>query len=652
MPASLPLTSLLAGGALLALICGFVLVSQVAYADRVYPGVRALGLDLGGYSREDARRALENALNVLAQQQVTLRYGDQSWTVTARELGLQDDVSSMLQAVMAIGREGNVLERFWTQIGLAGSGGDYREANAAFDEAAQRAVLRRIAAEVDRPVREAELIVRPDHRVELREAQSGRKLDVEASLARLRSVLGHAPAEPVELVVQETPAQSDNAQLARARDEAAQILSSPLTLKLGDRRWTLDQAQLAAMLRFDQRPGAEPAASLDRSAVLGWVKQLADEVNQAPQDARFAWAGGRLDVIRPSRDGIELDEAATTDAVLAAAASATREVPLVVKVTRPAVPMEARYDLGIKELIETARTSFAGSVAAKRHNITLAAQRLNGVVVPPGGMFSFNKELGPTTLDAGFQIGWGITTSGSNVKTVPSVAGGICQVATTLFHAVFWSGYQIEERNWHLYWIPAYTSKGVVGLDATVDEEAGLDFKFINPTKDYLLIQSWVDDASNINFALYGTKPSWTVKVEPSVMTDVVPADTSSVVIEEEPSMPEGARLQVERATDGFVVTNVRHVIQGDDERVLRLVSRYRPSRNVVLVGTGGKPAGAQTVVETNKPAGVDEKKPTGDNPKESQQQGGAPSATATPKPTAAPTVTRPAPTPTPVKKR
>ena len=60
------------------------------------------------------------------------------------------------------------------------------------------------------------------------------------------------------------------------------------------------------------------------------------------------------------------------------------------------------------------------------------------------------------------------------MKTVPSVAGGICQVATTLFHTVFWSGYQIEERNYHLYWIPSYTSRGVEGLDATVDEEAGL----------------------------------------------------------------------------------------------------------------------------------------------------------------------------------
>src|SRR6202011_4612206 len=135
---------------------------------------------------------------------------------------------------------------------------------------------------------------------------------------------------------------------------------------------------------------------------------------------------------------------------------------------------------------------------------------LNGVVVPPGGTFSFNKEVGPTTLEAGFQWGFGLTTGGQagGVHTVPSVAGGICQVATTLFQPVFWAGYQLEERYWHLYWIPAYTSRGVVGLDVTVDGDAGLDFKWTNTTKDYVLIQASADD-QNIYFGLYGKKPNW-----------------------------------------------------------------------------------------------------------------------------------------------
>ena len=94
------------------------------------------------------------------------------------------------------------------------------------------------------------------------------------------------------------------------------------------------------------------------------------------------------------------------------------------------------------------------------------------------------------------------------MHTVPSVAGGICQVATTLFQPVFWAGYQLEERYWHLYWIPSYTSRGIVGLDATVDADAGLDFKWINPTEDFVLIQASTD-AEHVTFRLYGQKPPW-----------------------------------------------------------------------------------------------------------------------------------------------
>ena len=195
----------------------------------------------------------------------------------------------------------------------------------------------------------------------------------------------------------------------------------------------------------------------------------------------------------------------------------------------------------------------------KQHNVRLAASRLNNQIIRPGEQFSFNKALGPTTLDNGYQTAFGITSAGGQEhRTVPSVAGGICQVATTLFQPVFWSGYQIEERHWHLYWIPNYSSKGVVGLDATVDEEVGLDLKFVNNSSSFLLIQSRTDNSS-VTFELYGTKPQWQVKVDGPKITDQKPADQTPVV-EREPSLPDGQRYQVESAREGFTATFVRTV--------------------------------------------------------------------------------------------
>jgi vancomycin resistance protein YoaR len=168
------------------------------------------------------------------------------------------------------------------------------------------------------------------------------------------------------------------------------------------------------------------------------------------------------------------------------------------------------------------------------------------------------------------------------------VAGGICQVATTLFQPVFHAGYQIERRSWHLYWINSYGQPplGMKGLDATVDEEAGLDLQWVNNTDHYMLIQSRVE-GTNLIFGLYGTKPSWDVKVEGPVITNVRTADTTQVQ-QAERSMPVGRTLAVEAAQDGFDSTITRTVTQGDNVRTLALKSTYVPSRNVVLYGTGG----------------------------------------------------------------
>jgi vancomycin resistance protein YoaR len=328
---------------------------------------------------------------------------------------------------------------------------------------------------------------------------------------------------------------------------------------------------------------------LNREAIKSWAAKLAKEVDQDPENARFSWTNGNLSLLRPSKDGRDLDVELMTEMVVAKAFEQDRAIVLPVNVTKPSVSQEDGPKLGIKGAIEVAKTSFAGASPPKQHNINLAAKNLNGVVVPPNQLFSFNKEVGSTSLDAGYKLGWGIANAGTNVKTVPSVAGGICQVSTTLFHAVFFAGYQIEERNYHLYWIPSYTTRGVEGLDATVDEEAKLDFRFYNNTEDYLLIQSWTE-GSSVVFGLYGTKPDWTVKITPGERTDVVDASTDKIT-EEEPSLPLGQRLAVEGAMDGFKLVNVREVRHGSDVRPLRLASVYRPSRNVTLVGTGGRPA-------------------------------------------------------------
>jgi hypothetical protein len=263
--------------------------------------------------------------------------------------------------------------------------------------------------------------------------------------------------------------------------------------------------------------------------------------------------------------------------------------------------------------------------------------------------------VGPTTIDAGFQWGFGITSGDNGPKTIPAVAGGICQVATTLFQPVFWSGYQLEERYWHLYWIPAYTSRGVVGLDVTVDGDAGLDFKWTNTTKDYVLIQADTDE-DHIYFGLYGKKPNWKVQVDDAVITNRVPPDPKPLA-QEEPTLPWGKTILVETARDGFDAQVIRRVIppDGGAPRELNLKSTYQPAHTVTLVGTSGKPANAsadeaiQRVLDAQKPAEA-KPSPTPGVPTEGANQPAqatlVPAKPVAPTPTPVPSNSNPTPKP------
>ena len=580
-------------GVFLAVLVAFlgltVYAVQATYDGRMYPGVRALGVSIGGQTRAEAQATLERRAAEMTGRSIVIGHQELNWTIRGEHLGVRPDVGPVLEEAYALGREGNLLARFFLQFALVVNGSAFEVRAPAYDMATLTAFMQALAGAVDRPIADAKLAIQPDGKVIFAEGLAGRRLQVEPTRRRLEEAIAQQAMDYVDLAVEETPPRVSTQDLEAARARAGTLLGGPILLKFEEAEWQLQPRELAAMAEITP----DNDVRLKQDAVTAWAEKLAKDVSQAAQNARFTW-NGELALLRPSKDGRELDVGRTVELAMARAFTSDRTIALPVSVTKPDVSEEDGEKLGIKGAIEVSRTSFAGSSPPKQHNIRLATQRLNGVVIPPGKMFSFNREIGSTSLDAGFQLGWGIANAGANVKTVPSVAGGICQVATTLFHSVFWAGYQIEERNYHLYWIPGYTSKGVEGLDATVDEEAGLDFRFYNNTDNHLLIQAWVEN-SRVVFGLYGTKPDWTVKVTPGERTDIVDASTDQIT-EEEPTLPAGHRLAVEGAMDGFKVTTVRTVTRGADVRPLRLASSYRPSRNVTLVGTGGRPAGPSQV--------------------------------------------------------
>jgi vancomycin resistance protein YoaR len=248
----------------------------------------------------------------------------------------------------------------------------------------------------------------------------------------------------------------------------------------------------------------------------------------------------------------------------------------------------AKLSSSLKQVIQERSTSFVGSIPERANNIGLALSHLNGSLVPAGGTFSFNRAIGPTTRAAGFQWGFAYSTDSKGTsQVVPSVGGGICQVATTLFQPVFLSGYQIEERHWHMFVMNHYAYNGYVGLDATVSPDDGLDFKFTNNTDSPLLILAGTQ-GQTAHISLVGTPPNWTVKVAPETVTKVV-QPAPGIVRSSSPAFARGRQIVLEEAQAGLTAYETRQVIYPDGlVRTLHLSSSYQPAQTSILVGTGG----------------------------------------------------------------
>jgi len=564
---------------------------QCLYWDRIYPGVSVLGLELGGLSVEEAAQVLQRAFTPYSGPPLILRYGQQTWHLTPSQLGVTLDAHTTAEAAYAVGRCLSWKENLLLQFGALWSGHQIPPVFS-FNDGLAIMALSRIARQINRPVRDAKVTVQ-GLEVRASPSQTGREVDIPATLKRLYERIQNLRGGEVELVVRETPPAIADATETRALIE--RMLSSPLLLRplpnspshsvsdLGP--WTLKREDIAAMLLIHpvkESEGMRLVAELDEDKLRAYLQTLAADIERPPQDARFQFdpSTGQLTPIRQSVEGRSLDIAGAMEAIKQGVLGEKREVFLPIQVLPPRVTVEDAPRLGIKELVSEGKTSFKGSSAGRIKNIKVAASRFHGLVLLPEEVFSFNEHLGEVSAEAGYEeslIIWGD-------RTVADVGGGICQVSSTFFRAAFWAGFPILERWPHAYRVSWYEPP--VGMDATIYAPL-VDLKFKNDTPYPVLIQTEVDEKAGVlAVRFYGTRLPRTVEMEGPFIEDVV--KPGPPIYQEDPSLPKGQIKQVEWAHDGAVVTIRRIVKEGD--RVLyrdTFVSRYKPWRAVYKVGTG-----------------------------------------------------------------
>lgn len=561
---------------------------ELLYAGRVYPGVSVMGLPLGGLTPAEASTLLHQHAQPITGPKVALYDAgtDQRWWVSPADLGVHPDVEAMVRQAYARGRQDDPLESLQAQVRLLYEGADVAEIWS-YETEKSALYLELLAEQVNRPPHNATLSML-NLQAQAVPGQVGRAVDVESTRAALFAQMLTRQTGEVSLFVRETPPNIVDA--TAAQDQINRFLSGPLTLSLpgeepdADERgpWVLTPAELAQMLILevveDESGAGRWQARLDPQPVRDFVASIAQEVHRDPVNARldFDDATAIVTETSASRPGRELDTEAATGLALAQAATGDRLVALPLKPVEPEISAANAAELGIRELVSEGISYFPGSSHGRATNIRVAAARFHGVLVPPGGIFSFNEHLGEVSAATGYEesiIIWGD-------RTRSDVGGGVCQVSTTAFRAAFWAGYPIVERHAHAFRVGWYEPP--VGLDATI-YAPNVDFRFLNDSPYYLLIETEVDEAAaTLWFRFYSTRPDYTVEMEGPIEANRKPPPEP--IYEEDPSLEPGQTVQVEWPKDGLDVTIYRVLKQGEQEirrdtffsRFLPWAARYR----------------------------------------------------------------------------
>ncbi|HAA26330.1 MAG TPA: hypothetical protein DCE11_09510 [Ruminiclostridium sp.] len=311
-----------------------------------------------------------------------------------------------------------------------------------------------------------------------------------------------------------------------------------------------------------------------------------EKIVQEPQDARIEIENGNIRII-PEVIGRFIEKNAFLSCVAEVESKSGKylfEKELPVNFTKPAITKETIEQSLFRDVLsgyETVFTTDTENDRSRSVNIRLAVEAIDGTILLPGDVFSFNETVGKRTADKGYHIANIYTSSG----IAAGVGGGVCQVSTTLYNAVLEANLKITERNPHMYIVPYVP----LGRDAAVSYGTE-DLKFTNTTNWPVKIEGRVTGDNRILFTIRGTNehPDLKVSIVPTVLK-TIPYDTQYV---EDETVEEGSTVIKQKGMEGavvdtfFILRNNQNIIKNYKMHT----TTYSPLAEIIAVAPGNKP--------------------------------------------------------------
>ncbi len=266
------------------------------------------------------------------------------------------------------------------------------------------------------------------------------------------------------------------------------------------------------------------------------------------KDAEYIFQNGEVKIV-PEKPCVKISKSELKRAF----DSDDEEFTLTAEVKMPEKTAKDLEEMLFRDVLGSFSSSFATSTEARAHNVRITAERVDGYILMPGDVFSYDSTVGKRTAANGYREA-GVYI-GNKVET--GIGGGICQTSSTLYSAVLYANLEIVSRTSHslpVAYVPA-------GQDATI-AEGYIDLKIKNNTEYPVKFEAKTNGRTLV-CKVFGVK-------EDGIKVELYHQTTNTFEPETEktanPEIPEGYKKTIEKGSGGYSIASTRVVKKNGEE--------------------------------------------------------------------------------------
>jgi vancomycin resistance protein YoaR len=339
-------------------------------------------------------------------------------------------------------------------------------------------------------------------------------------------------------------------------------------------RLARDGTKVSEDLFLDGKNGPAPVA-LDRAKTLAFVVGMKDTYDRPNTDARVDLDNRK---VIPEIPGFGIDVYASLAVLAEAARAGQREVALAGGPTEPAVTVAKLGNLDITHVLGWFETKYPPGERDRNYNLKLVAEHVHGHIIMPGETFSFNEVVGDRTEKQGYRVAHVIQAG----EMIDGLAGGACQISSTLHGASWFAGLEMINSRPHSRpsaYIP-------MALDATVVYPT-TDLVMRNPY-DFPVVLKYLVSQGTVRVEVLGRQRPWDKVAFEREIKKEIPYDT---VTRDDVALPLGTQVVDQVGFPGYELVRKRVFYKdGKAVKTEKWDVKYPPTTEYVRLGTNPDP--------------------------------------------------------------